>query len=57
MEYALEFHTIAAQSGWNELVLKTAFRQGLNPELMKKLACQDEQLALDAPIDLAIRLD
>lgn len=56
-EYALEFHTIAARSGWNEPALKTSFRQGLNPELLKTLACRGEQLTFDDLVDLAIRLD
>lgn len=30
VEYALEFCTLAAESSWNELVLKAAFRQGLD---------------------------
>lgn len=57
VEYALEFHTIAARNGWNKLALKTAFRQGLNAELVKELDCRDEQLSLDALIELTICLD
>lgn len=57
VDYALEFRTIATRSGWNELALKTAFRQGLNPELVRELACRGEQLTLDDIIDLAVRLD
>lgn len=29
-EYAIEFGTLAAESGWNELALLNAFRQGLS---------------------------
>lgn len=31
--YALQFHTLAASSGWNETTLLAAFRQGLNAEV------------------------
>ena len=31
--YALQFRTLAASSGWNEMALLTAFRQGFNPEV------------------------
>ncbi|XP_053486038.1 uncharacterized protein LOC128610642 [Ictalurus furcatus] len=56
-EYALEFRTIAARSGWNEPALKTAFRRGLDPELLHELACRGEQLTFDDLVDLTIRLD
>lgn len=56
-EYALEFRTIAAGSGWNSTALKAAFRKGLNSDVLTELDCRDEQLTLDALIDLAIPLD
>ncbi|KAK3520990.1 hypothetical protein QTP86_002387, partial [Hemibagrus guttatus] len=31
-EYALQFRTLAAKSGWNEQALLAAYRQGLNPQ-------------------------
>lgn len=57
VEYTLEFCTVEAGSGWNEPALKAMFRQGLCPEVLSKMACQDEHLSLDALIDLAIHLD
>lgn len=56
-EYALEFRTIAAQSGWNKPALKTTFRRGLDPELLHELACRGEQQTFDDLVDLTIRLD
>lgn len=38
-EYALEFHTFATGSGWNESALKAAFCQGLNPKVIIELGC------------------
>lgn len=37
-DYALDFHTLAAASRWNELALKAFFRQGLRPEVLSELA-------------------
>lgn len=56
-DYVLEFQTIAAGSGCNNTTLKSMFRGCLNPKVSTKLADQDEQLALDSLIDLAIQLD
>lgn len=33
-DHALEFRTIAAGSGWNNTMLKAAFRPGSNPEVL-----------------------
>lgn len=33
-EYAVEFHTLMAGSGWNETVLKAMFFQALNAEVL-----------------------
>ncbi len=32
-EMAIEFHTLAAESGWNEQALQVVFHQALIPEL------------------------
>ncbi|KAI4872058.1 hypothetical protein NFI96_034270, partial [Prochilodus magdalenae] len=56
-DYALEFRTVAAGSGWNETALLTAFRSGLNTDIRKELACRDEGLSLNAYISLAIHFD
>lgn len=57
VDYALEFRTVVAGSRWNEPMLKTVFRQGLNANILKEMACRDDSSTLDTLIDLAIRLD
>ncbi|KAL0159211.1 hypothetical protein M9458_042936, partial [Cirrhinus mrigala] len=56
-EYALDFRTLAAQSGWNEGPLKLHYRKGLNSDLQVELACRDEGLSLSQFIDQSIRID
>ncbi|KAI2658160.1 Transposon Tf2-6 polyprotein [Labeo rohita] len=56
-DYALEFCTLAAHSGWNDAPLKLHYRKGLNPDLQVELACRDESLSLSQYIDLSIRVD
>lgn len=55
-DYALEFCTLAAESGWNEPALK-AYWQVLNPEILTNLACRDDEATLNSLIDLSIHLD
>ncbi|KAI2666686.1 Transposon Tf2-6 polyprotein [Labeo rohita] len=56
-DYALDFRTLAAQSGWNDGPLKLHYRKGLNQDLQVELACRDEGLTLSQYIDLSIRID
>lgn len=56
-EYAIRFRTLAAQSGWNNVALKTVFREGLNHELQVEIACKDETSDLSQYITMAIKLD
>uniref|UniRef100_A0A3B1JAD9 CCHC-type domain-containing protein n=1 Tax=Astyanax mexicanus TaxID=7994 RepID=A0A3B1JAD9_ASTMX len=56
-DYALEFRTLAAGSGWNEPALRVMFRNGLRADVLSELACKDDGLPLDELISLAIRLD
>ncbi|KAI2661314.1 Transposon Tf2-6 polyprotein [Labeo rohita] len=56
-EYALDFRTLAAQSGWNDGPLKLHYRKGLQPDLQVELACRDENLSLSQYIELSIRVD
>ncbi|XP_053499602.1 uncharacterized protein LOC128619445 [Ictalurus furcatus] len=56
-DYALEFRTVAARSGWNQPALKAMFRRGLNADIVTELACRDDQLTFDSLINVAIRLD
>lgn len=53
-EFTLEFLTIVAWSGWNDIALQAAFRQGLNREVLTEIACHSEPLILDSLIKLAI---
>lgn len=56
-EMAIEFRTLAAESGWNEQALQAAFHQALAPELKDELAFRDPAPNLDYLIDVAIRVD
>uniref|UniRef100_A0A3B1JS24 CCHC-type domain-containing protein n=1 Tax=Astyanax mexicanus TaxID=7994 RepID=A0A3B1JS24_ASTMX len=56
-DFALEFRTLAAGSGWNEPALRVMFRNGLRADILAELACKDDGLSLDELISLAIRLD
>lgn len=49
-EYALEFRTLAAESGWNERASKALFRQGLNSDFLTEMACHDYQVSLYSPV-------
>ncbi|KAI4877575.1 hypothetical protein NFI96_004650 [Prochilodus magdalenae] len=57
VDYALDFRTVTARSGWNNPALLTVFRKGLNPDICRELACQDDGLMPDELISLTIRLD
>ncbi len=56
-DYAIEFRTLAAQSGWNEIALKTVFKRGLNAKLQTELACKAVDSTLNEFITLAIKID
>ncbi|KAK3515344.1 hypothetical protein QTP70_017278 [Hemibagrus guttatus] len=56
-EYAIKFHTLAAQSGWNNMALWAVFRAGLNPALQTELACHVEATSLMQFVATAICLD
>ncbi len=56
-EYAIEFRTLAAQSGWNDIALKAMFQHSLNPELQTELACKGEDSSFSEFVTLAIRID
>ncbi|KAK3517723.1 hypothetical protein QTP70_016578 [Hemibagrus guttatus] len=55
-DYAIRFRTLAAQSGWNDVVLWAVFRAGLNPALQTELVCHMEA-TLSQFVATAIRLD
>ncbi|KAK3505766.1 hypothetical protein QTP70_004100 [Hemibagrus guttatus] len=55
-EYALQFRTLAAKSGWNEQALLAAYRQGLNPQVRLHLAAYEDTIGLERLIQLSIRV-
>ncbi|XP_067230540.1 rhomboid-related protein 3 isoform X1 [Chanodichthys erythropterus] len=55
-DYALQFRTLAATSGWNEQALITTFRQGLEPNVRLHLAAYEDSIGLERFIQLAIRV-
>uniref|UniRef100_A0A674C300 CCHC-type domain-containing protein n=1 Tax=Salmo trutta TaxID=8032 RepID=A0A674C300_SALTR len=56
-DFALEFRTLAAGSGWNERALIDHYRCSLREDVRRELACRDHTTTLDQLIDLSIRLD
>ena len=55
--FSLELRTLAAGSGWNKPALLVAFQNGLNPEVLTKLACTDDALLLYQLTSLSTGLD
>lgn len=56
-DYAIEFRTLAADSGWNELALLDAFLHGLSDSVKDQLAPLELPTDLDSTIAIAIRID
>lgn len=56
-ELAVEFRTLAVESGWNQEALTVAFNRALSDELKDELAARDPAMDLESLIDMAIRLD
>ncbi|KAK3556977.1 hypothetical protein QTP70_022326 [Hemibagrus guttatus] len=54
-EYALQFRTLAAASGWNEQALITTYCQGLDPRVRLHLAAYEDSMGLEKFIQLSIR--
>ncbi|KAK3570544.1 hypothetical protein QTP86_022080 [Hemibagrus guttatus] len=54
-DYALQFRTLAAASGWNEQALITTYRQGLDPHVWLHLATYKDSIGLEKFIQLSIR--
>ncbi|KAK3506309.1 hypothetical protein QTP70_001709 [Hemibagrus guttatus] len=54
-EYALQFRTLAAASGWNEQALITTYRQGLDPQVRLHLAAHEDSMGLEKFIQLSVR--
>lgn len=56
-DFAIEFRTIAADSGWNPLALFDAFINGLSDPIKDQLAPLDLPEHLDSVIAMAVRID
>ncbi len=56
-DYAIEFRTLAAESGWNDPALQGAFYHGLQETLKDELATRDDSSSLDHLISTTIKLD
>ncbi|KAK3557568.1 hypothetical protein QTP70_030502 [Hemibagrus guttatus] len=54
-DYALQFRTLAAASGWNEQALIPMYRQGLDPRVQLHLAAYEDSIGLERFIQLSIR--
>ena len=55
--FAVEFRTLAAESGWNEEALQGVFQNALSSELKDRLTSWEEPTNLDHLISLAIHMD
>ena len=55
-DYTLEFRTLAADSGWDDIALRSAYRRGLSEDL-KDLLVRDCSASLNELATLVHRLD
>ncbi len=56
-EFAIEFRTLASESGWDQRALRAAFYRALSPDLKDELAFRDPAPDLESLIDISIRVD
>lgn len=56
-DFAIEFRTIAAGSGWNDEALRVCFLGGLAESIQDEMATREPAKDLESLIDMAIRLD
>ncbi len=56
-EFAIEFRTLASESGWDQQALRVTFHRALSPYLKDELALRDPAPDLESLIDIAIRVD
>ncbi len=54
-DYALQFRTLSAASGWNERSLLTTYRQGFEPGVRLQLSAYNDSYDLERSIQLSIR--
>ncbi|KAI2646638.1 Transposon Tf2-8 polyprotein [Labeo rohita] len=55
-EYTLHFRMLVAASGWNEVTLLGAYRQGLNPEICAAMALYDGSTGLESFLQRTTRV-
>jgi hypothetical protein len=56
-DYVVDFHTLAAESAWNQEALFNMFLHGVSEKVKDELAAQELPTDLDFLIDLTIRID
>lgn len=56
-EFAMEFHTLATESGWDQRALRATFYHALSPEIKDELAFRDPAPDLEALIDVTKWVD
>ncbi len=56
-EYAIQFQTVAAGSGWNNEALMVCFLNGLSEAIKDDMAIREPARDLETLVDQAIRLD
>ncbi len=54
--YTLQFRILAASYGWNETALLTAYRQGLDPQIITQMAIYNENVGLESFIQKAVKI-
>ncbi|KAI3366209.1 hypothetical protein L3Q82_010033 [Scortum barcoo] len=57
IDYAIEFRTLAADSGWNTAAINDAFVNGLSEEVKDQLAPHKLPLHFEDLVDIAVRID
>ncbi|KAI3377243.1 hypothetical protein L3Q82_008481, partial [Scortum barcoo] len=57
MDYAIEFRTLATDSGWNSPAIKGAFVNGLNDDIKDQLAPHEIPEEFEDLVKMAVRID
>lgn len=57
MDYAMEFHILAVDSGWNNYALTEAYLNDLSPKIKDQLISLDIPDSLDGIIALTNKID
>lgn len=55
-DYTLQFRTLAASCGWNEMVLIIAYRQDLGPQIQIQMVIYDDNVSLESFMQRAVRI-